>query len=155
LIDIKHLFPEISFQWNADTQTTKYIWLITHRSHGMLVFIDASDLPKSLEQISIRTPFLKTTPARTSCALYFNWDWNSRFTSQAWTERLYIKICGGKGCIYMRSATRSIRGQFIWCVQEFVVSFWRVPNWFLTNPAIKQNKWNISMHACSGKSQGL
>jgi len=31
------------------TQTTKHTWLIIHRSHGTLAFIDASDLPKPLE----------------------------------------------------------------------------------------------------------
>ena len=52
------------------------------------------------------------TPARISCAMCFNSDWNSGFTSQVWTEGLHIKNCGGKGCIYTRSATRSIRGQY-------------------------------------------
>jgi hypothetical protein len=109
----KHSFPEASFQWNAGTQTTKHIWLMTHRSHGTLAFTDASDLPKPLEQIPMWTPLLKTAPPRISCAVCFNSDWNSGFTSQVWTEGLHIKSCGGKGCIYYtRSATRSIRGQY-------------------------------------------
>ena len=99
------------------------IWLITHRSHGTLAFTDASDLPKPLEQIPMWTPLLKTTPARISCAVCFNSDWNSGFTSQVWTEGLHIKNCGGKGCICTRSAMRSIRGQSIWFVQELAMSF--------------------------------
>ena len=47
-----------------------------------------------------------------SHAQCFNSDWDSGFTSQVWTEGLHIKNCGGKGCIYTRSATRSIRGQY-------------------------------------------
>ena len=58
------------------------------------------------------TPFLKTTPARISCAVCFNSYWNSGFTGQVWTEGLHIKNCGGQGCIYTRSDTRSIRGQY-------------------------------------------
>ena len=41
----------------------------------------------------------------------FNSYWNSGFTGQVWTEGLHIKNCGGQGCIYTRSDTRSIRGQ--------------------------------------------
>ena len=74
----------------------KHIWLITHRSHGTLAFTDASDLPKPFEQIPMWTPLLKTTPARISCAVCFNSDWNSGFTSQVWTEGLHIKNCAGK-----------------------------------------------------------
>ena len=58
------------------------------------------------------TPFLKTTPARISCAVCFNSYWNSGFTGQVWTEGLHIKNCGGQGCIYTRSDTRSRRGQY-------------------------------------------
>ena len=104
----KHSFPEASFQWNAGTQTTKHIWLMTHRSHGTLAFTDASDLPKPLEQIPMWTPLLKTTPARISCAVCLNSNWNSGFTSPVWTEGLHIKNCGGQGCIYTRSDTRSL-----------------------------------------------
>ena len=79
-------------------------------------FIDTSDLPKPPEQIPIWIPFLKTTPARISCAISFNSYWNIRFTSQIWTEALYIKNCDGQGYIYMMSNTRS--------VAEFAISFW-------------------------------
>ena len=79
--------------------------------------------PNRLEQIPTWTLLLKTTPARISCAVCFNSNWNSGFTSQVWTEGLHIKNCGGQGCIYTRSDTRSIRGQPIWFVPELAMSF--------------------------------
>ena len=79
--------------------------------------------PNRLEQIPVWTLLLKTTPARISCAVCFNSNWNSGFTSQVWTEGLHIKNCGGQGCIYTRSDTRSIRGQPIWFVPELAMSF--------------------------------
>ena len=45
---------------------TKHIWFMIHRSHGTLAFTDASGLPKPLEQIPMRTPLPKTTPATIS-----------------------------------------------------------------------------------------
>ena len=68
--------------------------------------------PNQLSKSPCELRFSRLLLPESHAQCVFNSYWNSGFTGQVWTEGLHIKNCGGQGCIYTRSDTRSIRGQY-------------------------------------------